>query len=244
MFRINGQCHCFPNQPILYVNPNLYCSYRVTDPDIGKMESAYHSLLDHDQRYEVPLPPSLRASCPNVNIYHFYANPQLGDTCGNHAVFNALALQELVEEQETVSSENVQARETRFFDRMHPQNYKLCDEDIVALGSELGLKNARVIDYDTDIQEFYTRAQINGENSYYPVEIDRLANLDQFYQNAGRSNALLAHFILNIGDHWVLVTIIKYMDTLSIIYQNSVNRPIEEGSVAYRFLVDLCQRVV
>lgn len=197
------------------------------------LHNAYHSLESSSRHDEIPIPKGLQHLGHHIHVHHFKANQQQGQTCGNHATFNALALQELVDEGNALTSHHVQERARLYFHNMKDSEYKLNFEDICEFGQSLGLGNTHVVAFNPDIHQFYSAAAFNANQDY-----------TGFIQDLRTSKNMLAQFILNYSDHWVTISVIKHHAHSRIIYHNSTNAPLTKESTPYHFIQELCGKLM
>jgi hypothetical protein len=122
-------------------------------------------------------------------------------------------------------------------------DYLLCDEDFATFGEKFGVTATRIVAYSPIQKDYYITAEIeNGQTTYLhdPLAFE---NLHRLYRDFGSSTGMLIHFIFNSIGHWVTVSVLKYNNSLSIIYLDSKNNPLYEDSASYRFIANLCRQI-
>lgn len=201
-----------------------------------------HRYLQTYPKEEIRVPPTLQSLCRG-SVHQFLVTQQTGSACGNFAMFNALIVQELIRKQEPLSSSNLLQRSLEYL-RYHMKNdYLLCEEDIATFGEKFGITATRIVAYDANKDDYYITTEIDNGQVTYLYESQVFGNMNRLYRELRTSTGMLVHFIFNTGGHWVTVSVLKYNNSLDIIYLDSLNSPIYEGSASYRFILSLCRQI-
>lgn len=196
-------------------------------------EVSYHHLKKHPKHEEISLPNAFQHLPDHIHIHQFRANQQEGTTCGNHAIFNAVAVQELLEKKETLSAKHVRRKAKDFFPNMREKDYQLDFEDMCEFAEFLQLKNTHIVAYNKELNQFYSGAAFKAPQDY-----------NRFMQEIRKANNILAQFILNYSEHWVTISVIKHHRHIRVLYHNSTNARLAEASLPYRFIEELCSRLI
>ena len=154
------------------------------------------------------------------------------DECGYRAIYNAKAVQELIEKNEKITSEKVNKRANKLAQKCIKQE-KTSAEDIEKLSKQAELQNKYVCRF----QEGKPLSIFFGPNADPKGEqiIKKFHSSDQ---------VPITTFICNTKEHWIAIIVIKLKDkTPYYIYMNSLNSPLTKESEAYKLLKALIAKI-
>ena len=184
----------------------------------------------------MPIPKSLQG-LDKANIIHFKATQQGPNQCGSRSVANALAVQEIINADEPLTSANI---------RNHAAHYdgilinQVIEDDIVAnLARENHLFNAHVLAKSPKEQ--------TGEHPPYVVySLDTQSHsLEELIDSMLIESILTAQLICNTGGHWVLISIVKQEGKKPLIlYMDSGNGQLNDNSPATSFILYLYEHCI
>lgn len=201
-----------------------------------------HRYLQSYPEKEIAVPIGLQSLCRG-SVHQFRVTQQTGNACGNFAMFNALILQDLVKNQESLSAVNLRQRSIEYLRYHMKDDYLLCEEDFAGFSEKFGITATRIVAYDANQNDYFITAEIDNGQATYLFDTQVFESMHRLYRDLGSSRGMLIHFIFNTGGHWVTVSVLKYNDSVDIIYLDSKNNPIYEGSASYRFISNLCRQI-
>jgi hypothetical protein len=171
------------------------------------------------------IPVLIRSESP---IHQLVSHHQVYSSCGFNALANACAIQQQVRDRLPITSEQTRAlAEVCFLDTIHESKVfkSLLFEDGIHLADGLHIQEAAA-----DIEKKYrmTLHQIylsSSELAAFQDDTTIEPMIDLIKKNG------VVHFIINIGGHWVLISVVHEKQGYVLYYLNSTNEPINDGTL-------------
>lgn len=180
-----------------------------------------------DASETVALPGRLQA-LKGADIYHFVTSGQRSADCGPRAVANALALQDLIQAGQTLSSANQRARAQNHND-LAGEN--VTDDSITTFATQKGLVNPFTVAY-CDPNHNSDKSNISITKTTFASDFEQPSIYDlQHLPN------MTANLISNTGGHWFTIIIIKQREAKPIIiHMDTSNAPLADNCPASDFI--------
>jgi len=152
---------------------------------------------------------------PAKNLERITAIKQQGATCGHHAIFNARAIQNLIDQNKPIIAANIQQETRQYLPRIKDHNDREISELLTEHAQDLNLHNLNLYFIECDDQAGFIPAGI-GFNT--PEDHNT------FLQTIWLENKI-GHFICNTGGHWVTLTVLKLAGDVEprVIFMDSAN---------------------
>jgi len=153
---------------------------------------------------------------------------QIYSSCGFNALANACAIQQQVRDGLPITSEQTRAlAEVCFLDTVHESKVfkSLLFEDGIQLADPHHIQEAAA-----DIEKKYEMLFHHYYLSASELPAFRDKTTMQSMINTIKKNSAV-HFIINIGGHWVLVSVVYEHPRYVLYYLNSTNDPINDGQL-------------
>ena len=161
-------------------------------------------------------------------VTQLQAVQQSGASCGYHAVFNAKAMQTLINQGKKITSQAVQVIVTSY--QPHIGTNELTTDYIIYLADQYHIKNLYCI-------------QFQSGRLFKPIGSSQIAEeIDQaLIKFRTLEDPQSCFFIVNTGGHWILTAAIKNSDqSIEIFYLDSQNVPsLNRAQELGRYIVDL-----
>lgn len=161
-------------------------------------------------------------------VYQLVSHQQVHSSCGFNALSNACAIQQQVRDGSPITSEQTRAlAEFCFADTVHSSGIfkSLLFEDGIHLADGQHIEKA-----SKDIEKKYHMRlhQIYLSTSELSAFQDETTMQPMI---ALLSDNPVVHFFVNIGGHWVLISVVHEQQGYVLYYLNSTNDPIKEGQL-------------
>lgn len=159
-------------------------------------------------------------------LYQLVSHQQIYSSCGFNALSNACAIQQQVRDGLPITSEQTRVlAEVCFLDTIHESRVfkSLLFEDGIHLAEALEIQKAAAdieTKYKMPLHQFYLSA---SELAAFQDDTTTGPMIDLIKKNP------VVHFIINIGGHWVLISVVHEQRGYTLYYLNSTNDPIKEG---------------
>jgi hypothetical protein len=167
--------------------------------------------------------------CSQSPLHQLVSHQQIYSSCGFNSLANACAIQQQVRDGLAITSEQTRAlAEVCFLDTVHESKVfkSLLFEDGIHLADSLHIQEAAADienKYQMPLQQIYLSA---SELAAFQDDTTIESMVDLIKKNQA------VHFIINIGGHWVLVSVVHERQGYVLYYLNSTNDPINDGQLA------------
>jgi len=199
----------------LYIFPSA-CMQETSHSQENRQNGNYDTL---------PLPKTL-SNLQKVSIKHFIANTQSGTQCGSRAIVNALAIQEIMEQQgiESVNQENVQAIAHSLKNII--TDAELYHDEVIDLAREKGVKNLHIVCFNNELKSPYIYGSTRENNKSLKEQIEEI------YKSTGMTHFVYCSGTADLSGHYTLITLIKNANsTPALIYMDSCNHLLGENCI-------------
>jgi hypothetical protein len=199
------------------------------------MQALGHQLGREHSAEELPLPGTLQ-NLPGVDIHQIKVTQQGPDQCGSRSVANALAIQDLVNGHQLLTSANIRSTAAEYNRIL--LSHVVEDDTVRNMAQANHLFNAHIM----------SRAPKHMHGPFIPFIVQSVdtyeGSLDDVVFELRTEQTITAHFICNTGGHWVVISIIKQKGVVpAILYMDSCNSQLEDDSIAaeyIRYLYEIC----
>lgn len=219
-------------------------------------EIAFAKDILQQEAVELSRPQELRN--PLENIVQLQVQTQFNNSCGYHAIANAIAAQNLYISGQAITSQGTRENAPIYLeglliaegfesDNQVGYDHQLADDRAAELANNIGLQNYYVLnqkDYryitDPDVPDIYISYKIDNPLTLEQTEEE----YKTMVKNAVLQNPLTI-FLCCSGAHWVTFVIIKEPNkNVSIFYMDSINTELQKsinGSKFAHFILNAIQ---